>query len=155
MGTTIETLKIVISDNPTVCVCVCVYVCLSCCSYSANSHWRKTRDTVTRTLRAERSACGFRPAKFRRLHFFTVARRAVHRMADETGAVGKLASLQLAYSWPRWTWPSRSRGRRGQCGQWSSAFTVRGTLADLVFLRDRKLVPLCRLLPHLLLWVLS
>jgi len=35
-----------------------------------------------------------------------------------------------------------------------SAFTKRRTLADLVFLRDRKLVPLCRLLPHLLLWVL-
>ena len=35
-----------------------------------------------------------------------------------------------------------------------SAFTIRRTLADLVFLRDRKLVPLCRLLPHLLLWVL-
>jgi len=35
-----------------------------------------------------------------------------------------------------------------------SAFTIRSTLADLVFLRDRKLVPLCRLLPHLLLWVL-
>ena len=34
------------------------------------------------------------------------------------------------------------------------AFTIRRTLADLVFLRDRKLVPLCRLLPHLLLWVL-
>ena len=35
-----------------------------------------------------------------------------------------------------------------------SAFTIRRTLADLVFLRDRKLVLLCRLLPHLLLWVL-
>jgi len=35
-----------------------------------------------------------------------------------------------------------------------SAFTIRGTLADLVFLRDSKLVPLCRLLPHLLMWVL-
>ena len=35
-----------------------------------------------------------------------------------------------------------------------SAFTTRPTLADLVFLRDRKLVPLCRLLPQLLLWVL-
>jgi len=35
-----------------------------------------------------------------------------------------------------------------------SAFTIRRTLADLVFLRDRKLVPLCRLLPQFLLWVL-
>ena len=35
-----------------------------------------------------------------------------------------------------------------------SAFTIRSTLADLVFLRDRKLVPLCRLLTYLLLWVL-
>ena len=35
-----------------------------------------------------------------------------------------------------------------------SAFTLRGTLADLVFHRDRKLVHLCRLPPQLLLWVL-
>ena len=35
-----------------------------------------------------------------------------------------------------------------------SAFTIRRTLADLVFFRGRKLLPLCRLLPHLLLWIL-
>jgi len=45
---------------------------------------------------------------------------------------------------------------KGDIGDFSvvalySAFTIKRTLADLVFLRDRKLVPLCRLLPHLLL----